>query len=160
MARDITWTLQYNSREIAEGLQVQGADEKLIYTLTTTNWASTPASPAFAIYSYSGDTLTDCTTGCSSGSVSAANDVITLPKIVSLTAGTKYRVEVQFTVSNNVYEAYDFEPRDSHILLSERERLRATRMGIAMPSVLGWNRVYDNGDVYLYHRRPRTPYQR
>jgi len=62
--------------------------------------------------------------------------------------------------SRNLYDAYDFKPNDRYILLSEREQTRATRLGIAMPSVLDWNRVYDNGEVWLYHKRPRTPYQR
>ncbi len=94
------------SREISEGVQYQGSDEEIVYTLTTTNWGSSPSSPSAAIYSRSGDTYTDVTTGAMSGSASAANDVITLPKISSLTAGTEYRVEVQFTISGNVFEAY------------------------------------------------------
>jgi hypothetical protein len=64
------------------------------------------------------------------------------------------------TQSHNVYDAFDFALQNRHVLFSEREALRATRMGISMPSVLDWNRVYDAGDVYLYHQRQRTPYQK
>ena len=94
------------SREIAEGIQVQGSDEEIVYTLTTTNWGSSPSSPAVAVFSVVGDTYTDVTTSVVTGSASALNDVITLPKISGLTAGTDYRVEVQFTISGNVFEAY------------------------------------------------------
>ncbi len=62
--------------------------------------------------------------------------------------------------SRNVYDIYALKPQDRYVLFSERERERGLRMGIAMPSVLGWIRVYDNGEVYLYHKRPLTPYQR
>lgn len=95
------------SREIDEGVQVQGSDEQIVYTLTTTNWGSSPSSPSAKIYSRSGDTYTDTTaTNMPTGTASATGDVITLPKIVSLTAGTEYRVEVQFTISGNIFEAY------------------------------------------------------
>ena len=95
------------SREITQGLQVQGSDEQIVYTLTTTNWASSPTSPSAKIYSVVGDVYTDVTsTNMPAGTASAVGDVITLPKIVSLTAGIMYRVEVQFTVSGNLFEAY------------------------------------------------------
>lgn len=64
------------------------------------------------------------------------------------------------STSANSYDAAGVQDRHRYVLFSERERLRGIRMEIAMPSVLGWNRVYDGGDAYFYHRRPRTPYQR
>lgn len=95
-----------NTREIKEGNQYQGADETIVYTLTTTPWASSPTSPSAKIYSVSGDTYTDVTSTNMTGSASAVDDVITLPAIKSLTAGQKYRVEVKFTVSGNTFEAW------------------------------------------------------
>ena len=94
------------SREIREGIQYIGEDEEIVYSLTTTNWGSTPTSPSVAIYSLSGDNYTDESTGVLTGSASVVGDVITLPKIAGLTAGVEYRVEVQFTISGNVFEAY------------------------------------------------------
>jgi hypothetical protein len=64
------------------------------------------------------------------------------------------------SASHNEYDAVYFWPGTRYVLLSKQELLRATRAKTTLPSVLGWNRVYDNGDVYLYHRRPRTPFQR
>ena len=62
--------------------------------------------------------------------------------------------------NGNNFRGYVFGGYERYILFSEREHLRGTRMGLGMPLVLEWNRAYDNGDVYLYHRRPQTPYQR
>lgn len=48
----------------------------------------------------------------------------------------------------------------SYTLISELTRLRANRSGISLPETDDQNRVYDNGTVEIYHRRPLTPYQR
>ena len=92
-------------REIKEGMQPQGEAEEIVYTLTTTPWGSTPSSTAAAIFSVVGDTYTNLTTTNMTGVTSVTGDVITLPTIHSLTAGTQYRVEVLFTASGNVFEA-------------------------------------------------------
>jgi hypothetical protein len=52
------------------------------------------------------------------------------------------------------------EPGDRYILSTELEQERAKRLGISLPDVLDWLRVYDSGQGQLYHRRPRTPYQK
>ena len=95
-----------NIREIKEGLQYQGADETIVYTLTTTPWGSTPTSTAAKIYEVDEDTLTDKTTTQMTGATSVTGDIITLPTIKSLVAGTLYRVEIAFTCSGNVFEAF------------------------------------------------------
>ena len=94
-----------NIREIKEGLQYIGEDETIVFTLTTTPWGSSPSSPSAKIYEINGDTLTDVSDDCMTGSAAAVNDVITLPAI-NCTAGTDYRVEVQFVVSGNTFEAF------------------------------------------------------
>jgi hypothetical protein len=95
-----------NLREIKEGLQYIGEDENIVYTLTTTPWGSDPSSEAAKIFEVDGDDLTDVTSGLMSGSASATADVITLPAIAGCTAGTDYRVEIIFTCSGNVFEAF------------------------------------------------------
>ena len=62
--------------------------------------------------------------------------------------------------SANVYTAFEYKPTVRYVLFSEGERLRGLRMGLAMPAVLDWNQMYDNGGLQLYQRPPRTPYQR
>jgi len=94
-----------NKREIKENIIPQGEEESIVYTLTTTPWGSTPTSTAAAIFTVVGDTYTNLTTTCMTGSTSVTGDVITLPSIHSLTAGTLYRVEMLFTCSGNVFEA-------------------------------------------------------
>ena len=94
------------SREIAEGRQVQGTGETIVYTLTTTPWGTSPGSTSAKIYEVDGDTYTDKTSTSMTGSTSVTNDVITLPSIHTLSAGTLYRVEVLFTCSGNIFEAY------------------------------------------------------
>lgn len=95
-------------REIKEGKQLQGSDESIVYTLTTTPWGSSPGTITAAIYEVDGDTYTDKTSTNMTGSPSAVGDVITLPAVHSLTAGKLYRVEVKFICSGNTFEAYAY----------------------------------------------------
>ena len=95
-----------NIRKIKEGLQYQGADETIVYTLTTTPWGTSPSSTSAKIYEVTVHTFTDKTSTNMTGSTSVTGDVITLPAIASLVDGTLYRVEVQFTCSGNIFEAY------------------------------------------------------
>ena len=91
-------------REVAEGRQVQGVDEKITYTITTTNWASSPTSPAMVVKDAAG---TDVSTTVASGNITAAADVITLKAISGLVQDESYRVEVQFTAGSGApWECY------------------------------------------------------
>jgi len=85
----------------------QGSGESLIYTVTTTNWGSSPGTVSVKAYSVSSDeTLTDVTsTVIPAGSASVTGDVITLPAIKNLTAGTLYLIEVTFTSGSNIFVA-------------------------------------------------------
>jgi len=96
------------SREIKEGLQTQGVDEKIAYTLTTTPWGITPTDEAAAIFSVLNGQFTDVTDINMTGDPSVNGDIITLPVIDVLIAGTMYRVEVLFTCSGNVFEAFAY----------------------------------------------------
>lgn len=94
------------SREVKESPLRQGADEQIAYTLTTTPWGSTPSAVAVAAYDITTNARTDVTTTVLSGSASVASDIITTPVVKSLTAGSVYRVEVKFTCSGNIFEAF------------------------------------------------------
>jgi hypothetical protein len=62
---------------------------------------------------------------------------------------------------SNSYEFLNPDaPAPPYILVSERVRLEAVRKDIVLPATIDRNRVFDNGAVRLYHRRPLTPYQR
>lgn len=92
-------------REIVESPWVQGEDESIAYTLTTTPWGSDPTSPAVVVKDLTNGGA-DVTETVTSGDASADGDVITTPAIGSLTAGHRYRVEVTFTIAGNVQEAF------------------------------------------------------
>lgn len=93
------------SREVVESPLYQGADEQIIYTLTTTPWGSTPTSPALVVKDVSDDN-TDVTATVTTGSFSTAGDVLTLPTIKSLTAGSRYRADIKFTAGGSIWDPY------------------------------------------------------
>lgn len=93
------------SREVREGLQLQGEDEQIVYTITTTPWASDPANVAVVVKDEK-TSFTNVTETVTSGSVAVNGDVITTPTIKALKPGHTYRVEVKFSSGGNVYECY------------------------------------------------------
>lgn len=97
--------MRRDAREVSEGKRYQGVDEQIVYTLTTTQWGSSPTSPSVAAYDVTNNEAT-VTSTVLSGSASVSGDVITLPTLKSLTLGHVYRVEVQFTSGGSVFEAY------------------------------------------------------
>ena len=91
--------------EIAEGVQYQTPDEQLIYSITTTNWGSSPSSSAVKVYQE--PRLTDVTsTVMPTTTITESGDVITLSPLKSLTRNNTYRVDVKFTSGSNVFECY------------------------------------------------------
>ena len=101
-----------SQREILEGLQGQGIDEEITYTLTIpTSWG-TPAAPltvkAYSVNETTG-ALTDVTsTVLPTGSGSIASQVITLPEMKALTVDVLYRVEVKFATGTDIKEAFGY----------------------------------------------------
>ena len=92
--------------EVLEGLQNQSADERQAYNITTTNWASSPTSTVVKAYNETANDEDVTSTVFPTNSPSESGDVITLSLLRALTRGNTYRIEVQFTVSSNVYECY------------------------------------------------------
>ena len=100
-------------REVKEGKQYQGIEEEIAYTITTTPWGSSPTSITAKVFSLpdngvDSDIVDTTTDNMPSGSPSASGDVITLPVLKSLVLDTMYRVEVKFTCSGNIFEAYAY----------------------------------------------------
>jgi len=91
-------------RIVAEGLQYQGEDEEIAYTLDTSNWGGSPSAITVTAYDVT-DEYEDVTATVLSGSASTAGDVITLPVVKSLTRGHLYQVHVKFTTGGQVMEA-------------------------------------------------------
>jgi len=92
-------------REVAEGVQIQGEDEQIVYTLTTTPWGSNPSDVSMVVKDES-DGYKDVTSTVTSGDISVDGDVITLKMIKSLTADHGYRVEVKFSSGGNIFEPF------------------------------------------------------
>ena len=98
-------------REFKESPFYQGADEEIAYKLTVpTSWGtSNLTSIVITLYEDPDGDNTDVTSTKTSGSASASGQVIMTKLVESLTAGTKYRLEVKFTSSeSNVLEAFAF----------------------------------------------------
>lgn len=94
--------------DVVEGILYQSASEKLAYQITTTNWESSPTSPAVvAIDEFTNKTVT--TTVFPDGQPSApSGDVISTTLLQALIEGHRYRIEVQFTVGSNIWECRFF----------------------------------------------------
>jgi hypothetical protein len=92
-----------NIREVVEGIQYQGADEVIVYTV---NMAAigTPTSPAVVVKDSTGTAVTATVMPVNSPTV--ATTIITLSPLRSLTADMLYRVEVACTISGNTIETY------------------------------------------------------
>lgn len=95
-----------SSREIRQGLQYQGEDEEIVYTITTTAWGSSPSAVSVAVKDERAGFADVTSTVMPTGSPTVAGDVITLPTMKALTRGRTYRVEVRFTSGANVLEPY------------------------------------------------------
>lgn len=90
-------------REVIEGVQEQGADESVRYTVTV----DPEPSSITAVKVYSLPALTDVTaTVMPSGTASNVGGVITLPNITALTESVAYRVEIKYTDGTNTLEPY------------------------------------------------------
>ena len=92
--------------EIAEGTQFQTSDERQAYTITTTNWVSTPTSPSVTAYDEGANDKDVTSTVYPTNSPSVSSDVISLSLLRALTRGHTYRIEVQFTVGSSIYECF------------------------------------------------------
>jgi hypothetical protein len=91
-------------REVAEGLQIQGVDERIAYTLDVSNVGSSPTTISAVVKDPDGDDVTAAL--MPTNTPTASGDVITLSPLRDGTVFTRYRVEVKYTVSGNVVETY------------------------------------------------------
>jgi hypothetical protein len=91
--------------EVVEGLQEQTSSEEVIYSITTTNFGSSPSSVTAAAYEVGPETDVT-TTVFPTNSPSVVGNVITLSPLKLLTKGKTYRIEVKFTSGSNIFECY------------------------------------------------------
>lgn len=91
--------------EVKEGLGEQSTDESISYSITTTNWGTSPTD--VNVVAYDMTTRADVTsTVFPVNSPSVNGDIITLSPLKNLTRNHRYRVEVEFTANGNIFECY------------------------------------------------------
>jgi|SRR5215471_8291633 len=99
-----------NQREVKEGEQHQGENEKINWSLDTTAWGGTPTSPSVVVKDivndYADVTTTVMPGAATPGAITISGNVIILPKLQSLIRGKRYRVEVAFTSQQQDLEPY------------------------------------------------------
>jgi hypothetical protein len=96
-----------SKREIVESPIEQGKDERIAYTLTTTPWGGSPSSVSCTLYKISPNgALTDVSGTNLTGSASTSTDDIISPTVISLTAGSNYRLEFKFVSGGKTLEPY------------------------------------------------------
>ena len=93
-----------SNRQVVEGMQYQGVDEILVYSIS--------ASPAplnviqVKVFDETQNFLDVTATVMPAGSASINGSAITLPALKLLTDGHVYRVEVLFSDGTNTFEPY------------------------------------------------------
>jgi hypothetical protein len=92
-------------REVVEGIQHQGVDEEIAYSVTTTPYGPGPTNVAIVAKDVTNSYL-DVSSTVLTGSSSVVGDVITLPKLKGLTLNHLYRIEVKFSSGGDIFEPY------------------------------------------------------
>jgi len=93
-----------NNRQVIEGMQYQGVDEILVYSITAT---PEPVSVTrVKVFDETQNFLDVTTTVMPAGSAIVNGSVITLPPLKLLTELHIYRVEVLYTDGTNTFEPY------------------------------------------------------
>jgi hypothetical protein len=90
-------------REVREGVQYQGEDEVIAYSLDTSQ-IGVPSAPVVVVKNAAGADVTGDVMPVNVPTV--ADSVITLSPLSGLTAGQRYRVEVKYVVGGNTLENY------------------------------------------------------
>ena len=91
-------------RQIKEGLQPQGEDEKIAWVFDVSGWTPCPSAPSAL--------MKDVSTGASvanvlNGAATASGSTITSPTVQNLVAGSHYRLEIKFLdPGGNTLEGY------------------------------------------------------
>lgn len=92
-------------REVQEGIQYQGEDETIVYTIDVSNVGDGPTSPILTVKDETAD-FADVTATVGNGTPTVDGNIITLPAIHDLTAEKFYRCEVKFDLGGNELEHY------------------------------------------------------
>lgn len=92
--------------QITGSPEQQRPDERIAYAVTIDATYPTPSSPACVLYARTNGVETDVSATKLSGTATIVGQVFTSPLVISLIAGTTYRLEFQFVSSGNTFEPY------------------------------------------------------
>jgi hypothetical protein len=95
------------AREVIDGVREQGANEKIAYALTVpASWGTPPITAiTVTVWDTSVTPWVDVTNVVMPQAAATATDnVISLNRLLGLTAGKLYRVRVHFTIAGNEEE--------------------------------------------------------
>lgn len=89
----------------SQGTIYQSKGEEIVYSINVpSTWTKTVNTASAKIYDQTG---TDLTSSLMTGAATVAGQVVSLPRVKSLTDGIKYTVRVSFTdASSQVFEAF------------------------------------------------------
>lgn len=93
------------NRQITESPLIQGADERVAYSLDTTPWGGYTSGAAVVLKD---ENLVDVSVTNLSGAPSVVGNVITTPLVISLTPGDRYRLEILWVYSGNTLESWAY----------------------------------------------------
>ncbi len=94
-------------REFRNSPLPQGIDERVAYTVDTTKWPGT-GSPTGIVVKTFDEAGTDTSVTNLSGAASESAGIITTPLVIALTAGDRFRLEVQWVKSGDTWEGFGF----------------------------------------------------
>lgn len=94
-----------NSREVLDGLQFQGVDESVLYSVDTLPWGGSPTGVSHDVFDEE-DYATSLKSLLMPGSPTVATNVINLPALSGLSAGKIYRVFIDFTIAGSGLQGY------------------------------------------------------
>lgn len=95
-----------NSREVLEGVQYQGVDEEIVYTLDVLAIGDTQPHTVLAVVKNITEGTNDTDNVMPVNAPTVSGSIITLSPLTSLALGTLYRVEVRYIMDGNALESY------------------------------------------------------
>lgn len=93
-----------NDRYVDQSPFYMGRNEKKAFTLDTTPWGGSPATPVCTLFDIT-DVETDVSGTKLSGSASVAGAIITTPLVQLLTVGSQYLLEIKWTKGSDINAA-------------------------------------------------------
>lgn len=93
------------AREVLEGIQVQGVNESILWSVDTSPWGGTPTSPSHDIFDIE-DMSTSLKATLMPGTPSVSGDNVVLPALSGISTDVTYIVTVRFATGGNTLEGY------------------------------------------------------